>query len=177
MKSHEIARRYAKALYRLAREEGRVEEIAREYRTILADVDGIPDFISFLSHPLVPREAKLGLVDRAFPAIANELRNLFRVLIRNGREGYLDLIWEEFLAVRAAEERAIRVGVVAAQRLPEAERSRLIDRVGRALGGRVELEERIEPDLIGGARIEIGGKVIDGTLRAKLAELAAFLAG
>ncbi len=177
MRSREIARRYAEALYGLAREQGNVGEIESAYQQALTDIAGVPEVGRFLAHPLVPREKKNELIDRAFPELPGHLRNLIRLLIRNGREDYLGLIHEEFLTLRADEEGVIRVQVATAQQFSAEDRGRLTDRLARALGRRVKLVERLDPDLLGGVRLEVDGKVIDGTLRAKLEGLLATLEG
>lgn len=177
MRSREIARRYAEALYQLASEEDCVDRIVEDYRRAISEVAGVPEFGRFLAHPLVPRDKKNALIEKAFPDISEYLRNLFYLLIRNGREGYLGLIYEEFLSLRAEKEGVIRVGVTAAHELPQEDRDRLAARLSAVLGGRVELEERVDPGLLGGVRIEVAGKVLDGTLKAKLKGLRALLEG
>ena len=144
---------------------------------MLLDIAEVPKVKRFLVHPLIPREKKDQLVDRAFPGISESLRNLFRLLIRNNREGYLGLIFEEFLALRAEEEGVLRVQIATAQAFSSEERDRLTERLMRAVGQRVTLVERLEPALLGGVRLEVDGKVIDGTLRAKLEGLRALLEG
>ena len=177
MRSREIARRYAEALYGLAREQAGVDGIESAYRQILADMAGVPEVSRFLAHPLVTRERKNEMIDKAFPTLPGHLRNLIRLLIRNGREDYLDLIYEEFLALRADEEGVVRVQVATAHEFSSEDRDRLADRLARTLGRRVKLEERLDPALLGGVRLEVDGRVIDGTLRAKLEGLLAVLEG
>jgi len=175
VKSREIARRYAEALYRLASEQGNVDQIDSEYEQLLADTAEVPEVNLFLAHPLVSRQKKNRLIEQAFPQLSVYLRNLMRLLIRNGREDYLGLIFEEFLSLRAEEEGVIRVQVATAQEFSSDDRSRLTDRLTEALGRRVKLEERLNPELLGGVRLEVDGRVIDGTLRAKLEGLLAVL--
>jgi len=177
VRSRGIARRYAEALYDLAREQASVDEIESAYQQVLTDIAGVPEVSLFLAHPLVSREKKNELIDRAFPALPGHLRNLVRLLIRNGREDYLDLIYEEFLTLRADEEGVIRVQIATAQEFSSEDRSRLTDRLAKALGRRVRLEERLDPGLLGGVRLEVDGRVIDGTLRAKLEGLLSVLEG
>ena len=177
MRSREIARRYAEALYDLASEQASVDEIESAYQQVLTDIAGVPEVSLFLAHPLVSREKKNDLVGKAFPDLPGHLRNLIRLLIRHGREDYLGLIYEEFLALRADEEGVIRILVATAQEFSSEDRVRLSDRLARALGQRVKLEERLDPDLLGGVRLEVDGRVIDGTLRAKLEGLLAVLEG
>ncbi len=177
MKSREIARRYAEALYELAREEGIVDEIESAYSEVVRKLSAVSDALRFLEHPLVPRERKITFLAQAFPDIPAYLHNLFVLLVRNGRAGYLPLIYDQFRTLRGEQERIVRVQVATAQPLLPADRSRLIKHLERALTSKVDLEERVDPALLGGARLELDGKVIDGTLRAKLAQLRAVLAG
>ena len=177
MRSREIARRYAEALYGLASEQASVDEIESAYRQLLTDTAGVPEIGRFLAHPLVSRKRKNELIDKAFPGLPEYLRNLIRLLVRKGREDYLDLIYEEFLALQADAEGVIRVHVATAQEFSAEDRDRLTDRLARALGRRVRLEERLDPHLLGGVRLEVDGTVIDATLRAKLGDLLAALEG
>ncbi len=177
MRSREIARRYAEALYKLAAEEGLVDTIEEDYGRVLTEIEGVPNFDRFFTHPLVSRDRKSELIDQAFPDLSEYLRNLFVLLIRNGREGYLDLIYEEFRSLRSEEEGIVRVKVLTAKDLSAKDRERLTDRLAKGLGERVKLEEEIDVSLIGGVRIEIGGKVLDGTLRTRLESLRSFIEG
>jgi len=177
VRSREIARRYAEALYGLASEQASVDKIESAYQQLLADTAGVPEIGRFLAHPLVSRKRKNELIDKAFPGLPEYLRNLIRLLVRKGREEYLNLIYEEFVALRADEEGIIRVKVSTAQEVSTEDRGRLTDRLARALGRRVKLEERLDPDLLGGVRLEIDGTVIDATLQAKLGDLLAVLEG
>jgi F-type H+-transporting ATPase subunit delta len=177
VRSREIARRYAEALYDLAAEEGVVDSIETDYGRVLTEIEEVPDLLRFLVHPLVSREAKNALLDRTFPDLSEYLRNLFSLLICNGREGYLDLIYDEFRSLHAEAEGIVRVKVLTAKELSSEDRDRLMNRLAEGLGKRVKLEEELDRSLIGGVRIEVGGKVIDGTLRARLEGLQALLAG
>ncbi len=177
MRSREIARRYAEALYELAQEEGIVDEIEAAYGRVMEALDSVPAATAFLTHPLVPRMNKLSFIDKAFADEPQYLRNLFHLLVRNGRGGYIGLIYDEFRALRGARENIARVEVATAKPLSPEDRTRLTEHLAEALGKRVEIEERVDPNLLGGVRLELDGKVIDGTLRAKLAQLQTALAG
>jgi F-type H+-transporting ATPase subunit delta len=177
VRSREIARRYAEALYKLAAEEALVDTIEESYDRVLTEIEGVPDFDRFFTHPLVSRERKSELIGQAFPDLSEYLRNLFVLLIRNGREGYLDLIYEEFRSLRSEGEGIVMVKVLTAKELSAKDRERLADRLAVGLGERVKLKEEIDASLIGGVRIEIGGKVLDGTLRTRLESLRSFIEG
>ena len=175
MRSREIARRYADALYQIARDEDRVTAVEDELRAIAGDVSEITDMERYLTHPLVSRDEKDRLLESAYGDLDEAVVGLLRLLVRNGREGYIDLILDEYLSVRAEAERTARIRVVSAQALAEDERDALRTRLQTALGRTVVLEEQLDEGLLAGVRIEVEGKVIDGTLLAKVNELRASL--
>jgi F-type H+-transporting ATPase subunit delta len=175
--SRDIARRYAEALYDLAEEEGLIERVAEELAALVEAVTGTPEARIFLVNPLVPRARKMAFIDAAFPALCEPARGLLGIVIRNGREDHLGLIHEEYDAVCVDRAGIQRVTVSSASPLSATERSRINDRLSTLLKRPVELVETVEADLIGGARIEIRGVVLDGTLRGRLDRLFARLEG
>jgi len=175
VRSQEVARRYAIALYQLAAEQEAVEATEKELRAVVDETKRTRGIALYLAHPLVSRERKTEFVAKVFPDLSARMHNLFRLLIRNRRESYLDLIYDEFLAARAEAEGLVPVCVTTARPLSEDERGRLTANLEGALRRRVRLEERIDEGLLGGARIETEGRVIDGSLRARLEGLRARL--
>jgi len=170
-----IAYRYADALYQVAAEQQTIEATEQELHAVIACVKETPDFGRFLAHPLISRERKTALVENVFPELSVHLANMLRLLIRNRRESYLDLIYDQFIEVRVEAEGLAKIDVTSAQPLDDDERKRLRERLEAALGKRVQLEENVDEALLGGARIEINGRVIDGTLWARLGQLRALL--
>ncbi len=175
MRSQEVARRYGTALYQLAADQEAVGPTEDELRAVVDETTRTREISRYLVHPLVSRERKAEFVSRVFPDLSKRMRDLFGLLIRNRREAYLDLIYMEFLAARAEAEGLVPVCVTTARPLNDEERDRLTSNLEQALKQRVRLEERIDEGLLGGARIETDGRVIDGSLRARLDRLRARL--
>lgn len=171
MRSQEIARRYAAALYQVSVEDAAISEIEDELAAVAVGTSDGSEVRRFLAHPLVPREAKSDFLATAFPDTSDRMRNFLELLIHNRRETYLDLIYDAFVDIRTTAEGRIQVTVTMAEELSEADRSRLVERLEKALSRPVQLEERIDANMLGGARIETAGRVLDGTIRARLSEL------
>ncbi|MFC2079364.1 ATP synthase F1 subunit delta [Candidatus Bipolaricaulota bacterium] len=171
MRSQEIARRYAAALYQVSVEDTAVKEIELELASVAASASDEPEVRRFLAHPLVPREAKSKFLAAVFPEASGRMKNFLELLVRNRRETYLDLIYEEYVDIRTAAEGKIQVAITTAQTLSDEDKGRLIERLEKALERPVQLEERIDESMLGGARIEAAGRVMDGTIRARLREL------
>ena len=171
MRSQEVARRYAIALYQLAAEQEAVGPTEKELHAVVDKTTRTREISRYLAHPLVSRERKAEFVRKVFPDLSERMSNLFGLLIRNRREAYLDLIYAEFLAARAEAEGLVPVCVTTARPLSDEERDRLTSNLEQVMKQPVQLEERIDEMILGGARIEMDGRVVDGSLRARLERL------
>lgn len=171
MRSREIARRYAAALYDVAVEDAAINEIEDELAAVAVGTSDGTEVRLFLAHPLVPRETKSAFLKGAFPDTSERMRNFLELLIHNQRETYLDLIHDEFVNIRTEAEGRIQVTVTTAHALSEEDKARLCERLEMALNRPVQLTEMVDQHMLGGARIEAAGHVLDGTIRARLSEL------
>jgi F-type H+-transporting ATPase subunit delta len=177
MQSTAAARRYAKAMFSLAQEEGRVDAVRRE----LAALDGLfhehaefRDAIFQPLHPGVERRAALTAVcDRL--EIAGAVRNFCALLVDQRRVIDFGAIRAEFdqLSDRAAGR--TRAQVVSASPLADSQRERLRNALAARTGQQIELDESVDPSLLGGAIASVGGLVFDGSLRTQLQQLRASL--
>jgi F-type H+-transporting ATPase subunit delta len=173
MRSSAAARRYARALFSLARDTGAVESVRAELDGTAALFEQTPELRAALFRPLHPaaeRRAVLArLAERA--SLSRSVRNLLLYLVDQRRLIDFDAIRAEF--ERLADEAAGRQSaeVVSASPLRPEQRERLRRALAARAGSDVELEERVDPALIGGAIARVGGLVFDGSLRTQLAAL------
>ena len=171
------AKRYARAVFELATEQGRVEEWARRLAAV-RDVLAQPDAERVLANPSVPtarrQEAVAALLgDSAGP----EGVNLGRLLVGASRLDELDGIVEEY--ERLADEAAGRVRAIATTAVPlaAADADKLETSLSRRLDREVRLDTRVEPAIIGGLVLRIGDRVIDASVATRLQQLRRRLAG
>jgi F-type H+-transporting ATPase subunit delta len=103
--------------------------------------------------------------------LSAEGENFVRVLAENGRLELLPLIHEQFEALKNEREGVVEAQVQSAFELTKAQVADLVQRLEKKTGRKVRTEVRINKDLIGGVRVILGDKVIDGSARAQLAAL------
>jgi F-type H+-transporting ATPase subunit delta len=173
------AERYAKALFALARDEGRVEAVAEELGRLVDTMRAVPALRDVLVRPLHPakeRRAALRAVGERL-ALSPLLQKFCAFLIDQRRTRDLEAIQDEYR--RLAEEAAGRVRgtVVSASPLEDAQLERLRGALARRTGRSVDLEVRVDPALLGGVVARVGDLVFDGSLRTQLAQLRASLTG
>jgi F-type H+-transporting ATPase subunit delta len=172
------ARRYGKALFGLARDEGRIEDVRRELGALL-DVTrehaGVRDVLAQPLHPAKERHRVLAALSEPL-RLSPLLRNFGSFLIDQRRMVDLPAIAAEY--GRLADEAAgrTRAEVVAASPLTEAQAERLRSALSTRVGREVELSLRVDPELIAGAVARVGDLVFDGSLKTQLAQIRASLA-
>jgi len=167
------ARRYARALFALAREEDEVASIRAELDDMARLLAANPDLQRRLFQPLHPvrerREVLKSICEQGRGS--RMIRNFFAYLIEQRRLVAFDAIHDEFN--RLADEAAgrVRAEVRSASPLRDEQRTRLIDALAQRTGKEIELTLQVDPSLIGGAIATVGGLVFDGSLRTQLLQL------
>jgi F-type H+-transporting ATPase subunit delta len=171
-----VARPYAEAIFKTALEKGELGPTG-EALAFVAAVAADAQMRSVVSNPRVSAQQKKELFfavagERAGPAV----RNLVSMLVDNHREALLASIAEQYEALKRDHERVLHAKITSAQALDDAQRAELVASLERQYGRRIEAEVEVDPDLLGGARVQIGDQVIHATVRDALAQMAAALA-
>ncbi len=173
MISSGAARRYARALFSLARDDGSVDAV-REQIAGLADLlssnDELRHAILRPLHPSKERRAALdGVCQRL--GVSDTFRNFCAFLVDQRRVIEFEAIRNAFVELADAAAGVERAEVVSASPLSDAQKDRLRRALSERTGRQIELSERVDPSLLGGAVARVGGLVFDGSLRTQLEQL------
>lgn len=175
-----LARRYAKALLEVARAQGEAAPAALESELAAhaALVEGHAELRRALADPARAAGRRRLLSSLAEKAGASPLlRRFFDLLAANDRAALLPAVAEEFAAARGAAEGRVSAEAVTALPLSPPQRAALAEALGTASGRTVELRTRVDPAVLGGVLVNLGGRSYDGTVRARLRALRERLAG
>lgn len=168
-----LARPYARAAFNAARDEGRVKAWS-DALAFAARVAGDPHAAGALRHPqLTSRLAAQLLVQDANDAT---FVRFIEMLADNRRLALLPEMAGLFEQLRAEAERIVKARVRTATALGDADLAAIRDGLRRRFGREVEVQTELDPSLIGGAVIEAGDVVIDGSVKGKLERLQSALA-
>ena len=177
MASGSAARRYARALFTLADEQGEADSVRRELQTVSELLQEHPELRGALFQPLHPaRERKaalVGLAERLGSSIL--LTSFLQFLIDQRRLIDFETICAEY--GRLADAAAGRMGaqVRTASPLSPVQREQLESALSRRSGRRVDLSVTVDESLLGGVVAQLGDLVFDGSLRTQLRQLRASL--
>ena len=166
-----IARPYARAAFAAAQERGTVaawSEALHTARRVIED----PRVHELIGNPHVSAEQLADLVVEVGGELGTEWHELMHTLAQNGRLTLLPEIAALFDERKNEEDGVIDVTVTAARQLSAAQEEKLSLALSRRLKRKVRLHTALDAALIGGAKIQAGDLVIDGSLRTRLERLA-----
>ena len=182
-----IARPYAQAVFEMARDGNQLadwsavlqlaaaaaatDEFHRLLQSPTADLKALAGLLTAICREQLPDNAPLSAASRSGQDAA-PAENLLRLLAENRRLSALPAIAEAYEALRARAENVVDVEVASATALDEAQQQRLTEALKKRLGKQVRLHLKLDPALLGGARLQVGDQVIDGSVRTRLEKLA-----
>jgi len=176
--SNKTARRYAKALFALAKDNGALQPTAEQLARVAAvatDPTVRPVLCSPLLSPTRRRELAELLVREL--GLSDLLARFIRLLADNQRLGELPGIDEHFQQLLDREMGHVRIVIRSATALGTAQHQELVATFSKITGKEVIPNSIVDPDLLGGVVVEVDGKVYDGSVRTQLQRLAKELTG
>lgn len=148
-----------------------------EMLVTLADAICHPEVRAVVTSPRVAKSEIESLIEDLFGGKANvQQRNFIRVLVENQRLLLLPEIAAIFETLRAEAEKTVNVVVDSAFELSAAQQEKIITSLKARMGREIKLVCKVNKGLLGGVVIRVGDKVIDGSARTRLGEMANALA-
>ncbi|MFD1141711.1 ATP synthase F1 subunit delta [Larkinella insperata] len=167
-----VAFRYAKSLIDLAQEKDKVEEVYKDMAFFRDVVTKNRDLMLALKSPILRHEKKLAVLRAIFESRVDPLSfSIFNIITKKNREGIMDIIADEFIRQYNFLKGIQKVQVITTVPLTEELRKEFTALVAKATGKEIELEETIDPKLIGGYILRIDDQQVDASIRTQLAEL------
>ena len=169
MLAQEVAKKYAGGLFLSVKERGLVDQAHDQLKDLKDFLTDDPTLLNFLMAPHVLDGNKLDLVRDVFTDRMDRLLVEFLiVLVDKHRIGYLHEVIGEFIRLVKAEGGIALVTVLSAVPLAEGERQRLIEKLKARTSMTIELEQKIDPDIIAGMIVIVHNEIIDGSVRRGL---------
>ncbi|HLT43506.1 MAG TPA: F0F1 ATP synthase subunit delta [Luteimonas sp.] len=167
-----LARPYARAAFGIARDEGSLAAWSQALG-FAARVAADPGVAGVLANPKLSDDDAVALL--AAPGASETVQRFLRMLAENRRMPLLPEIAGLYEELRNEAERVVKATVTSAAALPDAELETIRAALRQRFGREVELQTAIDESLIGGAVIDAGDVVIDGSLKGKLERLQSAL--
>ena len=167
-----ISRRYANALFELAKELGRIDQYNDEVKLAYDAIKNNKDFVTIIDNPQITTTEKLNIFENIFRGkVSDDVLGLFNVVINKNRENLLLEIMEIFLMQVADYKGMVTANVQSAVALDNAQIEAIKNKLTNNLKKQVTVEVDVDPSLIGGLKIQVCGHIIDGTIKKQLDDM------
>lgn len=175
----EVAVPYAEALMSVAQSKNLTEQFGEDVRSLLSLLSESEQLRNFIANPFVSPENKKAVINRVLGDGANAyLRNFLLLLVDRKRILLVEPIFQQYLVLLRQVKQIALAEVISAVPLTEAQQQSVKDRVITLTNAReVELDTKIDRELIGGVIIKVGSQVIDASLRGQLRRISLRLSG
>lgn len=170
---HDIAKRYAKAFFELALEQGQIDIIEKDLRTITALSNAGGTFGDFIENPSLQRKEQA----KALVEISKHLKlsklseKLLGTLAAKRRLPEMKAVAQAALSLVAVHKGEVTAEVVAAQALDQKQIGEIAEHLKKILGKDVRVNLSVDSEIMGGLIVKIGSRLMDSSVRTKLDRL------
>lgn len=169
-----VAGRYAAALFDLATEDKKLSDVEADVEFLRQALDQSEDLRRMVRSPVFSADEQT----RAITALASQAgmsalsTSFFGLLARNRRLFVIEDVLKAFRQIVARHRGEVTAEVTSAQPLTEAQLAQVTDTLASTAGGRrVRVATRVDPAILGGLVVKMGSRMIDSSIRTKLANL------
>jgi F-type H+-transporting ATPase subunit delta len=167
----ELARVYARSLFDVAREHGRLDELREQLGQFADAVQESRDLAIFFFSPYFSTAEKQEMLGRVLVGADQIFLNFLRLLIEKHRMPVIYRIRQQYERLWEEEHLMLPVEITSAIELDQQTAESLGARIGERTGRKVKLAARVDPDIIGGIVLRVGNSILDASIRNRLEQL------
>jgi F-type H+-transporting ATPase subunit delta len=174
MHNPRLASRYAKSLIDLAIEKGQLEKVFADMQWLQAVCKSNRDFVNLLKSPVIRKDVKKKILTAVTTGNVSEMTAGFNsLLVTKNRESFLPEIVTAFITAYKEHKNIKIIHLTTATAVSDIIRQSIIEQVKKSAGFQnVELEEKVNPDIIGGFVLQVGDKLVDASISYDLRQIA-----
>ncbi len=166
------AKRYAKALYEIAAQEGRTLEVENELSALAASFKAGDEVERFIASPNISTETKWELISRAIEGkLSKPVISLMKLLVERDRTELLPELLEGYIQISGEALGIANATVYTTYPLSDAEKQQVEAEFGQLVNKKIRIDNVIDSSLLGGMKVRIGDTLYDGSLSGKLERL------
>ena len=167
----ELAQVYARALFEVAGEQGKLDELREQLVQFAEALEGDRQLAIFFFSPYFSTAEKEQGLERMLDGADESFVNFLRLLIEKHRMPVLFRIRHEYERLWDEENKVLPVEITSAIELDRATTENLGNTIGERAGRKVTLAARVDPEIIGGVVVRVGNSILDASIRNRLEQL------
>jgi F-type H+-transporting ATPase subunit delta len=172
MKKPKLARRYAKAFFEFSQEQDKVEDIVKDIRLIDEVCLKSKEFRLVIGSPIIRMEKKIAIINEIFESKVNKITlQYLNLILKKGREYHLDIICQEYEKLYKVYKQIVTLYVESVEVLEKDIIEIIRQKVKTFIGMEIEIVEQINPQLIGGVRLQFNNYLLDASIQGAMDRL------
>ena len=168
--SSETSERYARALFELSKENSEVEKVEKESLNFLEIYNTNPILDNFIKNPTETFSNQLELIDKLSKIInfSKNFKNFLSILVTKRRIFFIKKIIKQFLKLTTLKKGKLDATLVSSKNLTTNELKDINNELSKAIGSELNFDYKVDKNLIGGFKMQVGSLMIDTSIKNKL---------
>jgi F-type H+-transporting ATPase subunit delta len=168
--SSETAKRYALALYELANENSELELVEKNIKELLVIYNTNEDLKNFIKNPTQSQSNQLEVFDKISTqmSLPKIIKNFLIILVVKRRIFFIKKIFLNFLSLVSKQRGELNASLISSKNLTSQELNGLNKDLSQTMGRTITLDYKVDENLIGGLKMQIGSLMIDTSIKSKL---------
>jgi F-type H+-transporting ATPase subunit delta len=167
----EIAQVYARALFEAAQDADKLDEVREQVGAFADALNENQELSVFFFSPYFSTEEKKEGLGKVLDGAEDIVQNFLELLIEKHRVPAIHRIRREYDALWQEENKLLPVEVTSAIELDEDTVKQIGDQIGERTGRKVQLESKVDPDILGGIVVRVGDRILDASIANRLESL------
>ena len=168
--SSETANRYALALYELAVEKSELPNVEKNINELLETYNTNEILKNFIKDPTQSQLSQLQVLNKISTEmnLSEIVKNFLFILVQKRRIFFLSIIFKNFLLLVSKKRGELKASLISSKNLTSEELKNLKSEISKSLGTIINLDYKVDENLIGGLKMQIGSLMVDTSLKNKL---------
>ena len=177
MNESKISVRYSRALFELAVEKSIIDKVSQDM-AFISEVCKLPEAKELLASPIIKPSRKSEILNKMFENDVDKATlSLIDLVVKNGRASFIPAIARVFITETMKYKGITKSTLTTAAPIDSKVKQQIIDMVSSAFKLKVELEENIDSEIIGGFILRVDDNYIDASVKNKLRKIKKELVG
>ena len=168
--SNETSERYSRALFEVSKESNELEKAENDIKNFQSLYDSSLDIQNFIKNPTQSINQQIEVINLLSEKLgfSKNLKNFFLLLIEKRRIFFVKKISDTFLKICSAKRGEIKASLISSKELSKSELEEVSNALSKAMGATLKFDYKVDKDLIGGLKLQLGSFMIDTSIKNKL---------
>ena len=168
--SSETSERYSRALFEVANETNELDKIENDVRNFQSLFNSSSEIKNFIQNPTQSKNTQNNVINLLSENLgfSKNLKNFFLLLIEKRRIFFVKKISESFLKLCSKKRGEIKASLISSKELSSTELDEISKDLSKSMGSIIKFDYKVDKDLIGGLKLQLGSFMIDTSIKNKL---------